>query len=552
MRYSVDKIPHELKVPFNMRKCPSAKIILSHPSPDGVSDDELLKNYAYAINGQGKEKKFYAERYGGHGIFNNGGGARCALTDSFQIKGIGVNPLGGRSTPSSYSTGSMGLIEAVREFIWSKVLQLALPHGSPDVVAVMSLDKTNQKSSHTDQRYATIRESTTRIAYLERAFHFKPRDGYVIDHDSLRVKAAIETFASGHLDIRIDTKSNIFPKNFLDSLINLAVKQAEQYAAAKVRRIMHGALTGSNSCIDGGWMDFGSIDHLPSFATTSNFVFGFWGENRYLFESIKNICHSAELHSSGKFNANGGYNYFTSYFDKTYEENLMKNFCYLLGFDEAFVTSSSGAIIHHLVNISRHIAKAVFNQTNPNADCFFEHPSKSVLDLAILCSEAIGCDNANFSVTKFKTLNNSLISDLRALSNAYVAHAIDSGIPKNNAFRALVTTSVRRTAFFKKLNSTEMNKCIKSHSLSNDDLNRYSQMMLSEAAVAFSPRAAWPTQVGSIDGITHHYCPSTGIVVSDANEHISIDEWCFLVKKAPEMTKSITEITEKALGREDV
>jgi hypothetical protein len=552
MRYSVEQVPQELTVPFTMRKCPSARIILSRSTLSGMTDEELLDEYAYLIRGKGKEKQFYAERYGGHGIFNNGGGARCGLSGRFQVKGIGVNSLGGRSTPSSYSTGSMNLVEAVREFIWSKVLQIALPHGSPEVVAVISLDKPNPKSDPADQRYAIIRETIARVGSLERAFHFKPQTQNGMDHDSLRVKAGIETFASGDYLIRIDTKSKIFPGRFSDSLGNLALKQAEQYAAAKVRRIMHGALTGSNCCIDGGWMDFGSIDHLPSFATTSNFIFGYWTENRYLFESIKNVCHSAQLHTLGEFNANEALNYFISIFDKAYEENLVKNLCYLVGFDEDFLARASGTTIHHLINISRRIAKEAFSSGSIPLDFTTRHASQSGLDLALLCSEAIVLDEKDLCLAKFRTLDQGLLLDLRAISSAYASHANGFGIPKVNAFRALITTSVRRTAYLEDINSKVMNEDIKCRSLDQDNLNKYSQTMIAESTVAFKNRSSWSTYAGSVNGTAYQYCPISNMVISDDGAKISIDNWRDLAERGPRLTRHISEVTEKALDREYV
>lgn len=547
MRYSVEQIPHEMKVPFTMRKCPSARLILYSLTSCGLDSKDLLDDYAYSVSGEGMEKMFYAERYGGHGMFSNGGGVRCGLTGRFQVKGIGINPLRGRSTPASYSTGVMNLVEAVREFVWAKIFKASMPHQSPDVVAVMSLEGTSPKSEHDDQPYTTIRESISRIASLERAFHFKPRDEDLMYHDSLRVKAAIEIFASGNFNRRISARSQHFSKHFLEALIDLAAKQAEQYAAAKVRRIMHGALTGSNCCIDGGWLDFGSIDHLPSFATTPNFIFGFWGENQYLFESIKSVCHSAELNSLGMFNGNEGLNHFTSQFARTYEECLVKNFCYLLGLDENFVTKSPTAAIRHLVNISRRIAAAAFNSTphqSNTPESLLDHPSKSGLSLAFHCAQVIGCSDDKFLRSQFSFMDDGLLADLLAVSSAYEAYALNSGIPKENAFQALITTSARRTTYLSALNSIEMNRQIKSFSASETNLKKYVAMLIAEATVAFKARPGWNTEIGSINGNIHFYRPSSGMVQSVSGEELSINAWHSLAKTATTFTKTISDLTE--------
>src|SRR5690554_1646737 len=118
-------------VPFEAVALPKARVVL-RDEESGFDDQQLVRDFAYVVDRKstgGARKTFFAERYGGLGIFNNGGGVRCGLTGDYQVKGIGLNPLLGRATPSSYRSGAMTGVEAVREFVWSHLVRLALPYG---------------------------------------------------------------------------------------------------------------------------------------------------------------------------------------------------------------------------------------------------------------------------------------------------------------------------------------------------------------------------------------------------------------------------------------
>jgi hypothetical protein len=78
-----------------------------------------------------------AERYGGEGTGDNGGGARCGNLGGYQVKGIGANPLVGSGRNHWYSYGGLNAQDAIYETIMSEVLGRVLPHGAATIFGVI-------------------------------------------------------------------------------------------------------------------------------------------------------------------------------------------------------------------------------------------------------------------------------------------------------------------------------------------------------------------------------------------------------------------------------
>lgn len=298
----------ELLIPFEAVALPKARVVLRDDSADGIGDQQLLAEFAYAVDRKakaGERKVFFAERYGGLGIFNNGGGVRCGLTGNYLVKGIGLNPLLGRSTPSAYKSGAMSGIEAIREFVWSGLIRKVLPYGAASVIAVIDAGvdfEANGKARY--RRHLIARETRLRLAHLERASHFQPRWKLPMLHDAERTTLALESFAGA----KLSDASPAAVSQLYDRLEDIAARHGEQLACAKIRRLSHGALSSSNVAIDGGWLDFGSISSQADYVSDPNFRLGFWKEFEYLLDALKNICHIIELYSYGKFAGEDGFN----------------------------------------------------------------------------------------------------------------------------------------------------------------------------------------------------------------------------------------------------
>lgn len=536
-----------------MRKCPSARLILRSEELDDSTGRELLDEYAYCVLGSGGEKVFYAERYGGLGIFSNGGGVRCGLHGRYQVKGIGINPLKGRRTPAAYSSGSMDLTEAVREFVWSRILNASLPHGSPEVRAVVDLGEcSGDPEGRPQRRYASIRESTLRVAHFERSQHFKPHAKHGMAHDSLRVMAALEVLASGNLHCAVNASDPGFRQGVLAALTSIAVRHAEQLASAKARRIMHGALSGSNACLDGGWIDFGSTAQLPGFATTSNFTLGFWREYEYLFDSVKNICHSAELYSYGRFAGEKAFQSFVDAFARTYEENLAKQFCYLIGLDEPFVQTAHPNVIGILVRIARRLVAAarLGDRSVPSdPDCLRDHPSTKALEMARLCGIALARHGDEAGSAQPEIPDDRLMSDIRELAVAYRLYATHNGVPVEYAYLAILISCLRRCSHLDSLDPRRMNKVIPMYEGSEEALNAYVQEVTLDAAVAFNTRTGWRTEVGRRGTDLYYYDPIENVIRSRDGNGIPLQDW--LKSDMPEASRSIAEALTVCMERID-
>src|SRR5690606_31109938 len=83
----------------------------------------------------------FAERYGGFGLGTNGGGARVANINDAQIKGIGANALAGQGAPKSHSYGGLDIQSAVKEIIYSRLLNKISPIGAQAIQGLILLDE---------------------------------------------------------------------------------------------------------------------------------------------------------------------------------------------------------------------------------------------------------------------------------------------------------------------------------------------------------------------------------------------------------------------------
>lgn len=94
-------------------------------------ESEFLKQFSYGLPRNElfdqidfdfhKTKYVYAERYGGMGVSDNGGGVRCANDGDYQLKGIGSNILIGSGEDKWHSYRGLNAIDAVYETAISKV-----------------------------------------------------------------------------------------------------------------------------------------------------------------------------------------------------------------------------------------------------------------------------------------------------------------------------------------------------------------------------------------------------------------------------------------------
>jgi hypothetical protein len=197
---------------------------------------------------------YQAERYGGGGVGENGGGGRVGNYANFQVKGAGPNPVT-NSTSTWYSYGSLNLVDAAYEAIFSTVLNDLLPLGCAKIYGIIFTSQTGAFHSLNggtqDPQLSPasgallVREPTLRPAHFMRADAFKPAKPSNLMKDSNRVrivnKRLKDKFAGDN--------------EFIRYLGTFLLSSAKQFAFALAARITHGALTSSNICLDGRWID---------------------------------------------------------------------------------------------------------------------------------------------------------------------------------------------------------------------------------------------------------------------------------------------------------
>lgn len=217
-------------------------------------------------------RTFAAERYGGHGIGPNGGGARCGLAGALQIKGIGPNPLVGESTDFFHTYGGASLNEGIAEAVWGEIFHHVLPYGSARVRALITtgtrvpLVLPEPGQDPTTARALIVRDAVLRPAHFMRTPDFVPASRSDLPQSDVhRTRAAIARLGVAMSALLQPQAAQVDDADFLnDALARMLCRFGRQVAAARVKRLMHCSLIASNISIDGRWVDFGTATALPT------------------------------------------------------------------------------------------------------------------------------------------------------------------------------------------------------------------------------------------------------------------------------------------------
>ncbi|ECP6610984.1 MchC protein [Salmonella enterica] len=260
---------NENLVPFTARQVTSKLIWRAE---DSLNIEVLQKACSYIIDSasSSSHKIFHAERYGGSGIQRNGGGARCGFDGSYQIKGMGTNPLVGKGTDGRHSNGALGAIHAIYEALWGEVLAQILPYGAVRARAVLLTDiytdKAFDRPHGKSRRALLVREPVIRPAHFERAPYFRPQPEYVTQlvHDARRVRSVIHMLPE-NLPVPPEGVSEEAQRDHrvycIEGLCELARREAWQMAFCRTR-FLRLTTSPSNIAIDGRLMDFNGLSCL--------------------------------------------------------------------------------------------------------------------------------------------------------------------------------------------------------------------------------------------------------------------------------------------------
>jgi len=255
----------ELAEPFNrlpveMNKFVGAQLLWRDPSSrsrDEFSDVQFVENYSWLTKTNFLEDKtrvraditatMFAERYGGVGLATNGGGARVVNLADVQIKGVGANALAGQGTPSSHSYGGLDIQGAVKEIIYSRLLGRISPVGVQGIEGLILLDETSAlHNGNKAPSVLLVRERVARPGHFLPCVNFRPKPEH---------RASMQSDYSRVLGIYKSIGRHALLSEFYTLVQHFLDKCADQLSFFRVARLVHGALTPSNLCLDGRVLD---------------------------------------------------------------------------------------------------------------------------------------------------------------------------------------------------------------------------------------------------------------------------------------------------------
>lgn len=409
-------------------------------------------------------KEFYAERYGGFGVLSHGGGARVGLDGSYQVKGIGRNPLCGlKRTPGEvffgYSHGGLTLVDAVKEAAWGEAFYYALPHRAVRVAAVIA---TRTDCWSTPARYRAvrqpralvIREAVVRPAHFLRACFFKPTGLPSLPHDARRVEAAVARLAETlPLPDNLSTLKLSSTERLTEGMREFVRRCAEQSAAARAKRLLHGALVSSNMCLDGRWIDFGTASALPHYANTHPFgtpphISTFWEDELPCTTTIRALCFNARKHLHDIPAPVVDPEPLLQLFADHYQAALRRNFVSLTGLPETLYkcTSDDAAVQRFgavLLNVARRGVRNRFRPSVPQLERYGINRLGLALIFLSLWYEESRCDAYLMHLLGSGADCQRLQREYRALAEAVAGEARRGGIEPEAVRRVTFLNAAR-------------------------------------------------------------------------------------------------------------
>jgi hypothetical protein len=248
------------KLPVEMNKISGAHLLWrNQPASNNssISDGEFVDNYSWIIKNnffsdesrvqKSITKTMFAERYGGFGLGTNGGGARVVNFNNVQIKGVGANALAGEGSLKSHSYGGLDIQGAVKEIVYSRLLNKISPVGVQAIDGLIFLDENS--ALHNDEcapSVLMIREIIARPSHFLPCLNFRLKSEHriLMRSDYSRVLGIYKSIGKQALL----SEFYALIQNFLD-------KCADQLSFFRMARLSHNALTPSNISMDGRVLD---------------------------------------------------------------------------------------------------------------------------------------------------------------------------------------------------------------------------------------------------------------------------------------------------------
>ncbi|MCC8624580.1 hypothetical protein [Xanthomonas vesicatoria] len=227
--------------------------------PDKDCGSEILNRYALSLTEDNvHSREVYADYYGSSGITYFGGSGRAVSFDGIQIKGVGATPLVSIYTNWFHSNGNVFLAEAIREAVYSIVMDHEFPFGTVPIWAVIDCGELiSMPNGKTQSRALIIRPFVGRPCHVERALAF--------GHSK---EAFHRTF---HLKDILRVKEWI-PRAFPNERVveTLAARLGAQCAHAHIFHWYHGGWFSSTTDNSGRLIDFGSTRNIESWLSANH------------------------------------------------------------------------------------------------------------------------------------------------------------------------------------------------------------------------------------------------------------------------------------------
>lgn len=350
MTISTPNIVAAFQVDFPVHKLLSGKTVwLSRILPEGLSDDQgrpqgktaFFQRFGYAIAGAswtkslqfdlGEQKIYRAERYGGAGIGQHGGGVRVGNDGGFQIKGIGRNPLCGSVENTLHSYGALNAGEAIYEAIYASVLNKIMPVGAIPIHGVIATGADSAYYDYDDKAphnhtvgwgALLVRDGCVRPSHFLRAglYSAEQAASMGIASDMARTRATNKMLLRAHGSTN----------GFIMYLGKFLQNCANQFAFAHMARIAHGTLSASNIALDGRWVDLACTTFVRS-GENSGYKIPFYQEPQAIFPILKELTDGYAKYNQVDLNIQP----LVRYYHEMYRGLLDVHLAYVLGIDHA-------------------------------------------------------------------------------------------------------------------------------------------------------------------------------------------------------------------------
>lgn len=247
-----------------------------------------------------------AERYGGGGIGVHGGGARAAIINSAVVKGVGCNQLAGVGGDKLHSSGGLHIYYAVKEVVLSNLLSNLLPLGVGSIHGLIHLDSEGEE--YEGNRCASvllIREQCLRLGNFLAPRNFRPQCERI--RPVVLAQQAIR-------DIHLELEATVGTRNLVLMLGSCLQKHARQFAFSRFSLLAHNAISESNLCFDGRWIDLpiaGFVNSGKNFLQASSF----YSEYKIIINFIAEFSYTYSKYTKKYFNPQALVNYYLDQFN---------------------------------------------------------------------------------------------------------------------------------------------------------------------------------------------------------------------------------------------